>query len=85
MIRGDRELLTELARLNREMAPLAMRIMDGSASSAEQHAYAERLITAGERLRRRAVGTSAAVIEGEIFINDPLALPENSVEPYLES
>ena len=53
MIREDRELLTELARINREMAPLAMRIMEGSASLAEQRNYAERLIAIGERLRRR--------------------------------
>jgi hypothetical protein len=32
MIREDRELLAELARLNTAMAPLALRIMDGSAS-----------------------------------------------------
>ena len=31
MIREERELLTELARLNRDMAPLCMRIMDRSA------------------------------------------------------
>ncbi|MBV9142017.1 MAG: hypothetical protein JO115_14060 [Pseudonocardiales bacterium] len=49
MIRADRELLAELARLNREMAPLAMRIMDDSASADEQHNYAQRLIAAGER------------------------------------
>ncbi|MGH3695516.1 MAG: hypothetical protein ACRDRX_16275 [Pseudonocardiaceae bacterium] len=51
MIREDRELLTELARLNREMAPLALRMMDGSASAAEQQQYARRLTDAGERLR----------------------------------
>lgn len=36
MIRQDRELLTELARVGRDMAPLALRIMDGSASAVEQ-------------------------------------------------
>jgi hypothetical protein len=44
VIRQDRELLAELARLNREMAPLAMRIMDASASTDEQARYAQRLI-----------------------------------------
>lgn len=44
MIREDRELLTELARINREMAPLALRIMDGSDSAAEQQTYAQRLL-----------------------------------------
>ena len=82
MIRDDRELLTELARINRELAPLAMRIMEGSASASEQQDYAERLIAAGEWLRRRADGTKAAIIEGEVLTNGPLALPGNSVEPY---
>ncbi|MGH3976902.1 MAG: hypothetical protein ACRDS9_26820 [Pseudonocardiaceae bacterium] len=47
------------------MAPLAMRVMDGSSASvAEQQDYAQRLIAAGERLRRRADGM-AQVVEGE--------------------
>jgi hypothetical protein len=54
VIREDRELLAELARLNREMASFALRIMDGSASATEQQNYAQRLIAAGES-RRRAV------------------------------
>jgi hypothetical protein len=33
VIREDRELLAELARLNRAMAALALRIMDGSATA----------------------------------------------------
>ncbi|MCA1706772.1 MAG: hypothetical protein LC808_27330, partial [Actinobacteria bacterium] len=40
VIREDRELLTELSRLNRDIAPLAMRMMEGSASAAEQQHYA---------------------------------------------
>lgn len=84
MIREDRELLAELARLNTAMASLAMRIMDGSASTAEQQNYAERLIVAGERLRRRADGTSGAVIEGEVLANGPLTLPAHTVEPHWE-
>jgi hypothetical protein len=35
VIREDRELIAELARLNKAMAPLCMCIMDGSASTAE--------------------------------------------------
>jgi hypothetical protein len=42
VIREDRELLTELARLNREMASFALRIMDGNASATEQQNYARR-------------------------------------------
>jgi len=47
--REDRELLAELARLNRDLAPLAMKIIDGSASTSEQQDYARRLIATGER------------------------------------
>jgi hypothetical protein len=53
VIREERELLAELTRLNRDMAPLVMRIMDGTASVEEQHTYAQRLIAAGERLQRK--------------------------------
>jgi hypothetical protein len=52
MIREDRELLAELARLNTAMASFAMRIMDGSVSIAEQQSYAQRL--SGPRRRASA-------------------------------
>jgi hypothetical protein len=84
VIREDRELLTELARLNTDMAPLAMRVMDGSASAAEQAHYAQRLVAAGERLQRRADGIGGAIIEGEVLVSRPLLLPELTVEPHLE-
>lgn len=77
MIREDRELLAELARLNSDMASLAMRVMEGSASAAEQQHYAQRLIVAGQCLQRRAEKT---VVEGEIEAEQPIALPENTVE-----
>lgn len=81
MIRQDRELLAELARLNTQMASLALRMMDGSASADEQQDYAQRLIAVGHRLRRRAEESVPVVIEGE----QPCALPEYSVEPDRES
>lgn len=81
MIREDRELLTELARINRELAPLALRMMEGSTSIAEQQDYAERLIAVGERLRRRAEGMTRAVIEGEVLANRSLTFPDITVEP----
>lgn len=84
MIREDRELLTELARLNTDMAPFAMRVMDGSANANEQAHYAQRLIAAGERLQRRANETSGVIIEGEVLTNGPLILPEFTVEPDRE-
>jgi len=54
VIRDDREPLAEPARVNSDVVPLAMRIMDDSATAAEQHELAQRLIAAGERLHRRA-------------------------------
>ena len=82
MIREDRELLAELARLNTDLASLGMRIIDDSASGIEQRRYAERLIAAGERLRR-VDGLGATVSEGEIgeTCEAPLALPTHTVEP----
>ncbi|MGH4007016.1 MAG: hypothetical protein ACRDTH_02395 [Pseudonocardiaceae bacterium] len=73
MIRENRELLVELNQLNTAMAPLVMRVTDGSASVAEQQDYAQRWIAAGERLQRRADGT-AQVIEGEVLVDTPPAL-----------
>lgn len=81
MIREDRELLTELARLNRDMAPLALRMMEGSASAAEQQHYARRLTDAGERLRRRAEEMSRLVVAGEVLVEDSLALPGDTAQP----
>lgn len=80
MIREDRELLAELARLNSDMAALALRVIDGSASAEEQQHYAQRLIAAGQRLQRRANGMRGVVIEGEVEAQNPIALPPNTVE-----
>lgn len=85
MIREDRELLTELARLNTAMASLALRIMDGSASPAEQQNYAQRLISAGKQLQRRANEMHHPVIEGEVCGDVSLVLPAHTVEPPWES
>ncbi len=79
MIREDRELLAELARLNSDMASLALRIMDGSASVTEQQHYAQRLIAVGQRLQRRADGMRGAVIEGEV-VAGPTTLAAHTVE-----
>lgn len=64
MIRQDRELLAELAQLNSDVTPFAMRIIDDSCTAEEQHEFADRLITLGRRFHERATGT-ALVIEGE--------------------
>ena len=80
MIREDRELLAELARLNRDMASLGLRIMEGNASVIEQQRYAQRLIAAGERLRRRAAGMNQSVIDGEILTDKVIAFPSHTAE-----
>lgn len=81
MIREDRELLTELARLNSAMASLALRIIDGSATAGEQRDYAQRLIAAGERLRYRVDKMSYPVIDGEVTGSAALVFPGLTVEP----
>jgi hypothetical protein len=81
VIREDRELLAELARLNGDMASLGSRIMEGSASVIEQQNYAQRLIFAGERLRCRADELNHVVIEGEILVGKVTTLPSRTAEP----
>ncbi|MCA1672693.1 MAG: hypothetical protein LC799_10985 [Actinobacteria bacterium] len=80
MIREDRELLAELARLNGDVASFALRIMDGSASVAEQLRYAQRLIAVGERLKHRADEMGGTIIEGEVVADEPTALPAHTAE-----
>lgn len=63
MIREDRELLAELASVNTDVVPLAMRIMEESATGEAQHEFAERLITLGQRLHRRADETQRVIVE----------------------
>lgn len=65
MIRDDRELLAELARVTSDVAPVAMRVMDDTATADEQRDLAERLIDVGQRLRQRAERTGR-VIEGQL-------------------
>jgi hypothetical protein len=81
VIREDRELLAELAGLNRAMAPLALSILEGTASAAEQHNYARRLIAAGQQLQHRANETGGAIVEGEVLANGLTALPAHTAEP----
>jgi len=62
MNREDRELLADLRRLNSDVVPLAMKIMDESVTVAaqEQFAFAERLIAMGRRLEERGRGTTGS-------------------------
>lgn len=84
MIPADRKLLAELARLNGDMAPLALRIMDGSADSAEQQNYAQRLIAAGQQLKQRAEWAGGKVIEGVVLVEQSIAAADRTVEPGRE-
>ncbi|MGH3795062.1 MAG: hypothetical protein ACRDSP_09245 [Pseudonocardiaceae bacterium] len=63
MIRQDRELLAELARLNSDVVPLAMRMMEESATADEQRAFAQRLVTMAHRLQERA---ATVIIEADV-------------------
>ncbi len=67
MIREDRLLLTELARLNTDVMPLAMRIMDDSATAEKHYAFAERLAAMSRQLQTRAAHVGL-VIDGEVAI-----------------
>lgn len=58
MILEDRELLAELARLNSDVAPFAMRIIDGTVTANEQREFADRLETLSRRFHARATGTT---------------------------
>lgn len=79
-MREDRELLAELARLNCDMPSFALRIMDGSADVTEQCRYAQRLIAVGQRLQRRADAKAELVIEGQLVIDETIALPAHTLE-----
>lgn len=61
MIRADRELLADLARMNSDVVPLAIRIMDDSATFEEQQTFADRLIELGTRLNHRAHQTGLVI------------------------
>ena len=67
MIREDRLLLAELGRLNTDVVPFAMRIMDDSATAEEHYAFAERLAAMARRLQARAAHVGL-VIDGEVAI-----------------
>jgi hypothetical protein len=88
VIREDRELPAELARLNTDVVPLAMQVMEGSATAQEQRIFAKRLIAAGERLHRRADNSEHVIIDGEVAAGDTGALwigTETSAMRHLRS
>ena len=78
MLRKDRELLAELARLNTDVVPLAMRMMESSATVQEQQIFAQRLIATGQRLHRRAENSEPVIIDGEVVVADARGLPTDT-------
>jgi hypothetical protein len=70
MIRADRELLAEMARVNSDVPSLALRMMEGSATAEEQRVFAARLARLGQRLQHRAEVTGAAVVDGEVVAGE---------------
>jgi hypothetical protein len=68
MNREDRELLAELRRLNSDVVPLAMKIMDESVTvtAEEQYAFADRLVAMGRRLEERGQRTARGAIAGVV-------------------
>ena len=67
VIREDRLLLADLGRLNTDVVPLAMRIIDERATADEYRAFAERLAAMAQRLHTRATLVEQ-VIDGELII-----------------
>jgi NADH:ubiquinone oxidoreductase subunit D len=67
VIREDRLLLAELGRLNTDVVPLAMHIMDESATAEEHYAFADRLAAMARQLQARAAHVSL-VINGEVVV-----------------
>jgi hypothetical protein len=67
--RDDRVLLADLGKLNRDVAPLAVRILDEKATAAEQLEFADRLADMAARLRAR-VARDELLIEGEVVEAD---------------
>lgn len=66
MIREDRELLAELARLNSDLVSFAIGVMENRLPPAEQHAVACRLVNLAEAIQARAQRQDAGVVEGEV-------------------
>ena len=66
MIREDRELLAELARLNRQLVVFAWGVMDARLSAAEHYEVASWLVELAEAIQARAQRQDAGVVEGEV-------------------
>ena len=65
MIREDRELLAELARLNRQLVVFAWGVMDTRLSTAEHYQVASWLVDLAEAIQARSKRQESGVVEGE--------------------
>lgn len=82
MIREDRELLAELASLNKQLVTFACGVMDGQLTPDEQLAVACRLVDLAEAIQARAQRENAGVVEGEIVeVGDTSANTVRKREP----
>jgi hypothetical protein len=70
VIREDRLLLGDLGRLNTDLVPPAMRIIDDSASTEEHRAFAERLEAMARRLHAWAMRAGQVTDEELAIISD---------------
>ncbi len=66
MIREDRELLAELARLNKQLVVFAWGVMEARLSAAEYRAVAAWLGDLAEAIQARAQRQDAGVVEAEV-------------------
>ncbi len=66
MIREDRELLAELARLNKQLVTFAGGVMEARLSAAEHYEVASWLVDLAEAIQARAQRQDAQVVEGEV-------------------
>lgn len=73
VIREDRILLTELARLNTAVPELAIRMMDGALSTEEQIAFGRWLLSMAEAIMQRAERSQAFVLDGQVLLETGLA------------
>ena len=69
MIPEDRELLAELARLNRQLVVFAWGVMDARLSAAEHHEVASWLVDLAEAIQARGQRQESGVVEGKVVEN----------------
>lgn len=64
MLREDRELLSDLARVNTQVPGFVLEFMDGSLSAEAEEAFAYQLVDVAEQIMRHAKSQRRLVING---------------------